>query len=329
MKKRIMTATLCLAFLMAFASVSMAAQYNLKLGHGAAPGNPRHVVAMQFAEWVKEQTDGRVEISIFPSETLGSDREMAEAVAMGALDMSINSQGPVGTFDPKIGVFGLPFLFNDMDEVTAILDGPIGKRLSNEMVAHGFRILAYWDNGFRHITNNVRPINEPKDLQGLKIRTPEDDMTLAIFETLGARPAPLAFGELYLALSQGVFDGQENPPVNIYYTKLYEVQKYLSMTNHKYEMNPLLISEVTWQRLPQDIQQIIAEGAMKFANVHRKLNTEENEALVEKLAEVGMTINVADIPALREATASVYEKFKGIYGADLINELLAELEKIR
>jgi len=329
MKKRILTAILCLVFLMAFAGLSMAAEFNLRLGHGAAPGNPRHVVAEQFAQWVKEQTGGRVEIAIFPSETLGSDREMAEAVAMGALDMSINSQGPVGTFDPRIGVFGLPFLFNDMDEVAHILDGPIGKWLSEEMLVHGFRILAYWDNGFRHVTNNVRPIYEPKDLQGLKIRTPEDDMTLAIFETLGARPAPLAFGELYLALSQGVFDGQENPPVNIYYTKLYEVQKYLSITNHKYEMNPFLMSEITWRRLPEDIRQIIAEGAVKFAQVHREMNTKENEALLDQLAEVGMTINEANIPALREATASVYEKFKGIYGADLIEELLAELEKVR
>lgn len=313
---------LTLAMMLTMAIYVNAAEYNLKLGHGAAPSNPRHTVALEFAEYVNEQTDGRVKISVFPSETLGSDREMAEAVAMGALDMSINSQGPIASYNPQLNVVGLPFLFNKPEQAYAVLDGEVGEMISDKLTEKGLRILSYWENGFRHITNNVRPINKPEDLEGLKIRTPEDKITLAIFKALGANPAPLAFGELYMALSQGLFDGQENPVTNIYYSRLYEVQKYISLTNHRYETCPLIISERTWQKLPEEIQSIIKDAAMKYAMVHRKENVKANNELLKELEKEGVKVNQADVLALREATKSVYKEFEPVLGKELIDKVI-------
>lgn len=294
----------------------------LSLGHGAAPGNPRHTVALQMIEWIKEESGGTLIIEAVPSETLGNDRQMAEAVAMGTLDLSINSQGPVATYEERMAAIGLPFLFQTPEAAYRVLDGEIGDMLAESLLDDGIRVLSYWDNGFRHITNSKRAIYEPEDLQGLKIRTPEDQITLAIFRTLGANPAPLAFGELYLALSQGVFDGQENPVTNIHSSKLYEVQPYLSLSNHKYEMCPLIVSEATWKNLSSDHQKILAEAAQKFAEIHRAENNAMQDKLLEELKAYGIKVNQADVPALQAATAAVYDQFRPVFGADFVDRLV-------
>ncbi|MCF7953748.1 MAG: DctP family TRAP transporter solute-binding subunit [Spirochaetales bacterium] len=302
-------------------------QVTLSLGHGAPPSNPRHTVAQKMAEWVEEESDGMLKIEIVPSETLGSDRQMAESVGMGTLDLSINSQGPVSTFNPKMAAIGLPFLFETPEDAYRVLDGEIGQDLAEPLLDDGIRVLSYWDNGFRHITNNKRPINKPADLDGLKIRTPEDKITLAIFKTLGANPAPLAFGELPLALSQGVFDGQENPITNIYFAKLYEVQKYISLTGHKYEMCPLIVSEDTWQKLSADQQNVLQEAAQKFAVMHREENNKMQDELLGELEKEGMESNQAQVKLFREATKSVYETFKKDFGADFVDQLVEAASK--
>ena len=307
--------------------IASAAEFTLKLGHGAAPDNPRNIVAQEFAKAVAEKSGGRVEIEVFPSESLGSDRQMIESLMMGGLDMSINSQGPVAAYDEKLNVVGLPFLFSKPEQVYEVLDGPIGQALAKPLEGKGFKILAYWDNGFRHITNNKTPINKPEDLAGLKIRTPEDRLTIAIFKALGSNPAPFAFGELYMALQQGQFDGQENPVTNIYYSKLYEVQKYLSLTNHKYEFCPLVISMITWSRLPEDLQKLVSELAVEYAGRHRAMNNQVNADLTAKMADFNVAVNQADVAALREACQGVYKEFEPTFGKDLIDQVLAIASK--
>ena len=314
-------------FTVAVASLAAAADFKLKLGHGAAPDNPRHVVAQEFAKVVEERTNGRVTVEVFPSESLGSDRQMIESLMMGGLDMSINSQGPVAAYDQKLNVVGLPFLFSKPEQVYEVLDGPIGKELAAPLEKRGFKILAYWDNGFRHITNNKLPINKPADLQGLKIRTPEDKLTIAIFKALGSNPAPFAFGELYMALQQGQFDGQENPVTNIFYSKLYEVQKYLSLTNHKYEFCPLVVSMITWNRLPADLKKILEDTAVEYAGKHREMNNKVNAELTEKMSSLNVQVNQADVAALREACQSVYKEFEPVFGKDLIDRVLEVTKK--
>lgn len=313
--------------ILGFSSFADAAQFTLKLGHGAAPDNPRHLVALDFAKDVEQKTGGAVTIKVFPSESLGSDRQMLESVVMGGLDMSVNSQGPVAGYNQKLNVVGLPFLFSNPDQVYRVLDGEIGGEISEELESKGFKVLAYWENGFRHITNNVQPITVPEDLKGLKIRTPEDNMTLAIFKALGANPAPFAFGELYMALKQGQFDGQENPITNIYYSKIYEVQKYLSLSNHKYETCPLVISMVTWNRLPKEFKEIIKSSAMEFAQKHRKLNTQTNSELLAELEKNGVIVNSVNVETMRKATQSVYTDFEPVFGNDLIQKVLSMVEK--
>lgn len=297
------------------------AEIVLKLGYGAPTTNPRHLMAEKYAKWVNEQTNGKVQIDLYPAEMLGTDRQMAEAITMGTLDMSINAHGVIATYEPKLAAIELPFLFDSPEKVGKLLDGPIGEELAKDLPKKGMRILAYWENGLRHITNSKRPIEKPEDLKGLKIRTPENKMTLAIFKSLGASPAPLAFPELYLALSQGVFDGQENPVTNIHAAKFYEVQKYISITNHKYESCPLVISEKVWGKLPQDVQKVLKEGAVKFAQEHRKLIQENETKLLADLEAKGMKVSRPDLKPFQEATKGVYTEWESVLGKDLIEKI--------
>ncbi len=306
-----------------FPSAALGGQITLKLGHGAPPDNPRHVIAVEMAKAVKERTGGQVVIEVFPSEGLGTDRQMIESMIMGGADLSVNSQGPVAAYEAKLNVIGLPFLFGKPEQVYEILDGPIGAEIAAPLEKKGLKILSFWENGFRHITNNKHPIVGPADLRSLKIRTPEDRLSIAIFKAMGANPAPFAFGELYLALQQGQFDGQENPVTNIYFSKLYEVQKYLSVTNHKYEYCPLIVSMRTWNKLPADVQKILKEAAVEFAGRHRVLNNKTNSELLAKMEGMGLKVNEADIPALRQACQSVYKEFEPIFGKDLIDRVVA------
>ncbi len=291
----------------------------LKLGYGSPTTNPRHITAEKYANWVKEQSAGMIQIDLYPAEVLGTDRQMAEAVSMGTLDMSINAHGIIATYEPKLAAIELPFLFDSHEKVGKLLDGPVGEELAKDLPEKGMRILGYWENGLRQITNSKRPIEKPEDLKGLTLRTPENKMTLAIFKALGASPAPLAFSELYLALSQGAFDGQENPITNIHAAKFDEVQKYISITNHKYESCPLVIGEKAWAKLPADAQKILKEGAVKFAQEHRKMVQENETNLLADLEEKGMQISRPDLKPFQEATAKVYKEWESVLGKDLID----------
>jgi tripartite ATP-independent transporter DctP family solute receptor len=296
-------------------------QYVYKLGYGGAVTNARHLSAQQFAEAVDKESDGRIRIDLYPAEMLGTDAEMAEMCSMGNLDMTINAVGIVSNYEPNIAIFELPFLFSSYEKVDAVLDGDFGKSILASLPSKGLRALAYWENGFRHITNNIRSINSPADLKGLKLRTPENNMTLAIFRALGSNPSPLAFSELYLALSQGSFDGQENPIANIHASKFYEVQKYLAISNHKYEALVFLVSENTWRKIPQDVQNIIANAATEYGKVHRKMVRESEEQMISEMETKGMQITRPNLTPFVSATASVYTEFEKAFGKDNIEKV--------
>jgi tripartite ATP-independent transporter DctP family solute receptor len=188
----------------------------LQLAHNAAPGNPKAEASTKFAELVAEKTDGRVSIVVGESAQFGDDVEALTNMRLGTIAFSANSQGATSGVVPEFAVVGLPFLFKDLPQAWAVLDGPVGDELAEAAEAKGLVLLALWDNGIRHVSNNVRPIETPEDLAGIKLRTPPDPITVDIFEALGASPTPLPFSELYIALQQGVVDGQENPLMNIY-----------------------------------------------------------------------------------------------------------------
>ncbi len=300
------------------------AEFTFKVAYGQPTSNPRHIAADKYAKWVNEKTNGRVKFDLYPAEVLGTDKQMTEAVSMGTMDMTITASGVTAAYEPKLAVFELPFLFQSNDQVGKLLDGPIGTEVAQDLPKKGMRLLAYWENGLRQITNNKRPIEKVEDLKGLKIRAPENKMTIQIFETLGSSPSPLAFPELYLALSQGVFDGQENPIANIHSGKLFEVQKYITMSNHKYECYPFLVSESVWKKVPEDLQKIIQEGAIMFAQEHRRLVMEMEEAQLKEFEAAGMQVSRPDMTPFREATKGIYTdpEWEKVLTKDLIDKVV-------
>ena len=279
------------------------------LGHGAAPGNPRSEGALAFQRLVAEKSDGEVEVQILGQESVGSDSEMMVSVASGTLDMSINSQGPFSSYVPEASLIGLPFLFENAQHAYQVLDGEVQQSIAALSEEKGFHVLGFWDNGMRDITNSVRPIEVPEDLAGLKIRTPDDPMTIDIFAELGANPTPMAFGELYLGLRQGAVDGQENPVVNIYSSSLHEVQSHLAVTGHKYEMNPFVVSSTRWQNLDPAVRTVIEEAADEAQQEQRRLMDEQSEEIYAEFEQI-LEVTHPDRAMFREATHPVYDRWQ-------------------
>lgn len=303
--------------------------YSIKLGHSDTTENLLHVTLLNFKKYVEEKSEGRITVDVYAAEQLGSNAEMAEMVQMGSLDAMMMPQGQESNYAPKLNIIGMPFLFPDYDAVYKVLDSEIGQELVDGLADHNMIQLAYWENGLRQTTNSVRPINTPEDLKGLKIRTPEDKVTMAIYQALGASPAPLAFSELYLALQQKAFDGQENPISNIYANNFQDVQKYLAITNHKYECKCMIFSLTTWNKLPADLQELLLEASKIYGNEHRKAIVDSADSMLAELEEAGMEITHPDTAAFQEATASVYDDFFAAndWAEDLVTRIKAEIDK--
>lgn len=313
-------------FAMATASTSWAQQI-LRLSHNAAPGNPKAVASQKFAELVEQKTDGRVKVKVGGSAQFGDDVESLTNMRLGSLAFSANSQGSTAGVVPEFNLIGLPFLFRDLNHAYKVIDGPVGTKLDELANAKGLVVLALWDNGFRHVSNSKRPIFKPEDLQGIKVRTPPDTMTIDIFNALGANPGPLAFSELYIALQQGVFDGQENPLMNVYSSKLYEVQKYISLTGHKYETTPLLASKMIWSTLSKEDQQAVKEAAIEAGKLNREMSHTADMDLRTKLTDAGVQINEIDQTAFAEKTKPVYDKWSKQY-PELVKLIVSEASKL-
>ena len=287
------------------------AAVNLTLGHGAAPGNPRTVAAEAFAKIVAEKTGGNVNIKIAGSEQLGSDVSMLTSLRTGALDMTANSQGAAGGLVPELNALGLPFLFADADAAVKVLSGPIGEELDKKFGTVGMFVLDWWDNGIRHTTNSKRALNKPDDLKGLKIRTPADAMTVDIFQALGAATQQIAFGELYIALQQGVVDGQENPLANIHSAKLHEVNKFISLTGHMWQSTPFLMSRISTKKVKPAELDIIKSAAKEAGAMQRKLMKEtDTKLLAEYKSNPKVEVNQPERAAFRAATAGVVDSWK-------------------
>lgn len=289
--------------------LAMAQPVKLTLGHGAAPGNPRHEAALKFAEVLKARTGGRIEVQVAPSAQLGDDAAMVTAVRTGALDITANSQGAVATAVPEYAAFGMPFLFATSAQAFKVLDGALGKELADKSAAKGMVVLGWWDNGIRHMTNGKRPIGKVEDVKGLKMRTPPDAVLVDIMQALGAEAQQIKFAELYVALQQGVVDGQENPLANFHASKLYEVQKHLALTSHMFQMTPLLMSKRSWDRLSEADRKAVTEAAAEATTLQRTLSQEADDKLLADLKAKGVQVTTVDKAAFEKATAKVEEKW--------------------
>ncbi|MFT4013517.1 MAG: TRAP transporter substrate-binding protein [Paracoccus sp. (in: a-proteobacteria)] len=295
----------------------------MTLGHNAAPGNPRGIACDEFARLVAENTGGEFGVRVAGAEQLGNEQSLLTSLRTGAVDMTVNSQGSCSALVPEIAALGLPFLFDASEDAFRVLAGSVGAALAERFASVQMVPLGWWDNGIRHITNSRKPIIAPADLKGLTIRTPPDPMTIDIFNTLGASTEQISFGELYIALQQGVVDGQENPLTNIASSKLYEVNPFISLSGHKWEVSPLLISQIRWQQLSDDQKGQIQAAADAATTMQRGLIVESEAKLFEQFsADDKLKINEVEKDAFRAAAAPVADLWKAKPFGDFVGQLI-------
>lgn len=297
-------------------------KWELKAGHVAASSHPMNTTLIEMAKQIEQKTNGRVKIAVFPEATLGGEREMLEGAKLGTMDIVLSTTAVAGNFDPQMKIFDLPFLFKDREQAIKVLDGSIGEKLLGGMTSQGLVGLAFWENGFRNLTNSKRPIEKPEDIQGLKIRTMENPIHLDAWKALGASPTPMAFAEVFTALQQGTIDGQENPLPIISTSRLYEVQKYVALTNHNYSPMVLVISKKVWDSFPDDIKATFNELAKSNAKVERQMLKEADEKYIADMKAYGTIITTPDTTAFREKVKPVYDKYSKEIGEDLIKQIL-------
>lgn len=300
--------------------------FEFKLSHTSASNHHYQAISEEFARLVYERTDGNVKIDIFPSDQLGDQNLAVEGALIGTQDIVLTSGTLLSNWIPEIGILNLPFLFDDSNHVRNVLDGEVGEMLSKEVEKEGALVLAWWENGFRSITNSRQEIKEPSDLQGLKIRTPEGEVFLDTFKALGTLPTPISFNELYSALQLGTVDAQENPPAHIVTQRYYEVQEFVSRTNHIHIATPVLMNKGAFERMPEKYQVIVKETAVELASVHTEMVNDLEDEQWAEIEENGMEIVDVDPSLFREATKSVYEKYEPIFGQELITQIREEAE---
>lgn len=300
------------------------ASVTLKLGFSTNEEDPRAKGAQQFKEEVEEKTGGAVTVELYPSGQLGGDADLINSIALdsGTVDIIVTDASNFATYDAKMGISALPFQFETFDDAWAFMDSDIEAAAEEGLLAQNMRVLAHYCNGFRCVTNSKGPINSPDDMKGLLIRTPENPVIMATMTALGANPQPLSFSELYQALQQKTYDAQENPIPVIYNNNLYEVQEYLSITNHIYSGMCFTISETSWKKLSADQQQIVSDAAKASADYDRELNEQQTNDLVSALEEKGMKINSPDLAPFAAATEKVLTDNADTYG-DLLDQLKA------
>jgi tripartite ATP-independent transporter DctP family solute receptor len=308
---------------LALAADIRAAEFDLVEAHTTTAEHPYTLGMIRYAQLVRERTQGRVTIQIHHSRQLGDERQVVEGLQLGTIHLTVTSTGPLGGFVPEMNVLDLPFLFRDAAHAYKVLDGEVGRELLAKFEAVGIKGLAFWENGFRHITTGKKLIERPADLKGLKIRVMENRVHQAAFRQLGADATPMAWGEVFTSLQQGLLDAQENPIPIVATFKLYEVQKFLSLTAHVYSPAPILMSKKSWDRMPPDIQKTVLDTALEVARVQRQLNRGQEQKQLGELKAKGMTIiENPDRAAFREAMKPVFEQFQGQFGKDLVQRIV-------
>ena len=300
----------------------------IKASHMSPAIHPYGKAMLYYAEVVEKSTQGKVKLELYPNCQLsgGSERTMAEQLMMGTQEMGLI---PTTLVSDVYMVFGLPFLFTNRQKAYAVCDGKIGQELLAMLEPRGLKGIAFWENGYRQITNSKRPITKPEDMRGMKIRIPHVINILETMKLLGVTPVPITFGELYMALQQGTVDGQENPLSTIYNNKFYEVQKYVTVINYIWSEMALVMNKSFYDRLPPDVQKVLYEKGREVAPYARNLLMEEDKFLAKKLDESGMKVTVLSeeqILPFREATKSVIDMMEPKIGKDTIEKVKAALK---
>lgn len=322
-----MKAFLTLVLTLALAAPAGAQQVTKIRFAGNLPQENSNSRAMEvFKTEVERLSKGALLVETYPAMRLGGAKDNLDQVKTGTLQAAYLSTAFMTGFVPKLGVYNLPFIFKDRETAFKGLDGPIGKELEREMEKAGFKNLGFWENGWRHMTNSKRPITTPEDLSGLKIRLQNNSVHLRTFKLLGANPVPMDIKEVYSAMQQGVIDGHENPFCNTLNLKFYEVQKYLSVSGHFYDLMGAIMNKRFYDSLPKDKQDIIDRAARTATEFQRKQAVEDDLKCLEALKQRGMQVNAMSTAALakfRDMTLPVYKEFEKELSKDLIDRFAA------
>ncbi|MFQ6113539.1 MAG: TRAP transporter substrate-binding protein [bacterium] len=297
----------------------------IKLAHGLNTSHPVHKAMEFMAKRVAEKSEGKVRIDIYPSEQLGSERECIELLQIGSLGMTKVSSSVLEGFVPEHKVFSLPYLFRDENHRFKVLEGEIGRRLLLAGQKYWIRGLCYYDAGSRSFYTKEKPVNSPEDLNGMKIRTQESPTSIRMVKALGGSPTPIAWGELYSALQQGIVDGAENNPPSFHLSRHYEVCKYYSLDEHTSVPDVLLISTIIWEDLPSDIQRILQEAADESAEYQKKLWRKATETALEEVQKAGVEVSYPEKQPFAQKVKNLYEEYRD---QPIIYNLIQEIKSV-
>lgn len=306
--------------------------YTIRVAHSSAATNDRLENSLQeFKKAVEERSNGRLIVETYPNSQLGGEREALEGVQMGTIEMAALSTAPFGGFFEKMMILDLPYIFKNEAIADKVLDGPFGDKLFDLMLEEtGIRGLAWGENGIRHMANNIRPIESPADIKGLKIRTQENQAHMDMIKAFGGSPTPIAFPELYSSLQQGVIDGYENPISLITGMRFYEVTKYISLNSHVYGVYALIVNDGFFQTLPEDLQTIVKEESKNWSKTEREFNRQQTADGINLVKEQGVeVIELSDeqISKFQELAKPVVESYRTKIGAELFDELMEAVKK--
>ena len=313
------------AVTLAAACSTALAQTNIRFADTLSANDTHNQAARRMAEMLKERTGGKLTMTVHPAGELGSDGAILEGVRLGSIDIALTGNPFFTQFAPRLNVLDLPFLFRDAAHAHKVMDGPIGEALLKDLERNRMIGLGFWEIGFRHITNSKRPVRTPEDLKGIKIRTTPNKAHIEAFRLWGANPLPMAFTELYLALQTGTVDAQENPVNNIYANRMYEVQKYMSLTGHAYTASIVAMNLAKFKALPPDQQKALRDVAREAGLHQRELNAkQESENLAKiKAAGVEVTEGVDAAPFRQLAYEPVTKTYTDQHGREIVDQILS------
>lgn len=327
MKRFTFAFALFAALILSFGAVAHAADFTLKAAHVLAPDHPYQIGMLHWAKLLKERSNGRIQMDVFPSGQLGQERDTLEGLQLGTLDITMVSTAPLAGFSKEFLACDLPFIFRDRETTYAVLDGEIGQGMMEKLRKSNMIGLSFWENGFRHTTNSAREIKMPSDIKGLKIRTQENSIHMGTYQLWGANTIPMSWGEVYTACQNKTIDGEENTITVCYTAKLYEVQKYMTLNAALYSPAPVIMAKRTWDRLPADLQKIVVETCTEARDFERKIMAEGESEQLQKMIGFGMVAVDVDRREWIDSVQPVYERFRKEIGADIIDKILAITSK--
>jgi len=303
-------------------SVDAAEKVTLRIASVSGPQHHHNEALRWYAERVANRTSGRLDVKVLDGAQLGGERDYIEGMILGSIEMAQVSTGPIAGFIPEFDLFSLPYMFRNTDHFVKVINGPVGAKFIDLLEKRGIKGLCWFDNGYRSVFNSKRPIRTPEDMKGLKIRVMESPIMVDTINAMGGSATPMAYGELYTALQQGVLSGAENAPGNVFNDKFYEVTKYYSLTNHFRPPGVVAISLKVWNRLTKEDQAVLQEEAKALQTYEIDLTQKVEKDSIEKLKAKGMQINEVDFEAFQKAVKPVHDKFAARFGPELIKQVL-------